>query len=195
MPERGGPAARIVSSANRGRALEELVEWANELYRRRRVAVVHRVPAAWVPIRDARGKIVSAKVEKKAAVDFLGHVLLPGGALPLAFDAKEVSRGSRWPLENLKAHQYEYLRDCALTGALSFVLIAFWEKDQFFVLPFPVLEDRWGAWRSGGPASVRAGDEGLVPVTFPDYLSFLFEGGCKECSRGRISWPGPRPAF
>jgi len=56
--------------ANRGRALEELVELSNERYRQQGIAVVHRVPAAWLPIRDARGRIVSAKVEKKAAVNY-----------------------------------------------------------------------------------------------------------------------------
>ncbi|MGB9825040.1 MAG: Holliday junction resolvase RecU, partial [Desulfofundulus sp.] len=111
---------------------------------------------------------------EKAAVDFLGHVLLPSGPLPLVFDAKEVSRGDRWPLSKLEQHQYEYLRDCALTGAFSFVLIGFWELERFFVLPFSELERRWTAWKNKtGPASVRAGEPGLVEVRFPGYLSFL----------------------
>lgn len=166
--------SQVISFANRGRALEDLVEWANERYRCQGTAVIHKVPTAWIPIRNGQGKIISAKVEKKASVDFLGHIRLSGGsALPVAFDAKEVSRGNRWPLSKLEPHQYEYLRDSDFTGAFSFVLIAFWEPKQFFVLPFSSLEKRWNSWKSGGPASVRAGDADLIAVVFPDFFGFL----------------------
>jgi len=166
--------AKAVVCANRGSSLENLVIIANAAYRSQGLAVIHKVPTAWVPIR--RGlKIVGAKVEEKAAVDFIGHAALPGGPLPVAFDAKEVSKGDRWPLSRLEQHQYEYLKDCALTGAFSFVLIGYWQLQRFFVLPFGELEKRWAAWKSGtGPASVRAGETGLVGVRFLDYLNFLF---------------------
>lgn len=159
--------------ANRGTALEELIITANSYYRCRKKSVIHKVPTAWVPIRGREGKIVSAKVEEKAAVDFLGHILLASGPLPLAFDAKEVSTGSRWPLSNLEAHQYEYLRDSYLTDAFAFVLLGFWQHQNFYVLPFPELENRWNAWKSGGSASVKAGEAGLLQVKFMDYLGFL----------------------
>lgn len=162
------------AQANRGRALEDLIITANEHYRARKKAVIHKVPTEWLPIRGHKGKIISAKVEKKAAVDFLGHVLLPSGPLPLAFDAKEVNRGLRWSLSKLEPHQFEFLKDCAATGAFSFVLLGFWEVERFFVLPFPELEKRWTSWKNKtGPASVRAGEEGLVEVGFLEYLDFL----------------------
>ncbi|MGB9848846.1 MAG: Holliday junction resolvase RecU [Moorellaceae bacterium] len=157
--------------ANRGRALEDLIELSNERYRQEGVAVIHRVPAAWLPIRDARGRIVSAKIEKKAAVDFIGHVLVPGGrALPLAFEAKEVSKGRRWPLSRLEEHQYQYLADCARTGAVAFVLIAFWEYGRFFILPFTVLGEKMDAYRRKGEASVPLGNPGTIETFFPHYL-------------------------
>ncbi|MCL6557754.1 MAG: Holliday junction resolvase RecU [Firmicutes bacterium] len=164
---------QIISLANRGQTLEHLIVQANAVYRAQGRAVIHKVPTAWVPIR--RGpKIVSAKVEEKAAVDFIGHVALPGGPLPVAFDAKEVSRGDRWSLLKLEEHQYEYLKDCARTGAFSFVLIGYWQLQRFFILPFVDLEKRWEAWKSGsGSASVKAGEPGLMEVKFLDYLLFL----------------------
>ncbi|OIQ59808.1 holliday junction resolvase RecU [Moorella thermoacetica] len=159
------------TAANRGRALEDLIEFSNERYRRAGKAVIHRVPAAWLPVRDGRGRIVSAKIEKKAAVDFIGHVLVPGGrALPVAFEAKEVSKGRRWPLSRLEEHQYRYLADCARTGAAAFVLIAFWEYGRFFVLPFAALEEKMGAYRRGGAASVSLDDSCFVETSFPEYL-------------------------
>lgn len=154
--------------------MEDLVRLANAAYRARKVAVIYKVPTEWVPIRDERGRIAAAKVERKAAVDFLGHVLLPSGrAVPVAFDVKEVRRGDRWPLAKLPAHQYEYLADCAATGAVAFVLIAFWDLPRFYVLPFAELERRVEARQSGGLASVRAGEPGLIEVRFPDYLDFV----------------------
>lgn len=165
----------LVNLANRGAALEDLVIRANDLYRFRKIAVIHKVPTAWLPIRGPGGKIVSAKVDRKASVDFLGHVLLPGGPLPVVFDVKEVSKGCRWPLSKLEEHQYEYLKDSALTGAFSFVLIGFWELQKFFILPFAELEPRWAAWKTGtGPASVKAGESGLTETGFLDYLRPFF---------------------
>ena len=165
------------SPANRGRALEDLVRVANARYRALGLAVVHKVPSAWVPLRGPGGRVAGAKVEEKAAVDFLGHVRLPSGSgwgVPVAFDAKEVSRGDRWSLSRLEPHQYEYLQDCHRTGCAAFVLVAFWEPGRFFALPFPELERRWEAWKAGtGPASVRAGEPGLIEVRFPDYLDFV----------------------
>jgi recombination protein U len=175
----------VVSFANRGTALEELIVLANQTYRNQKTAIVHKVPTQWLPIRGkkpgGKSKIVSAKVEKKAAVDFLGHILLPEGRpLPLAFDAKEVSKGDRWPLANLHEHQYEYLRDSALTGAFSFVLLGFWQYQMFYILPFSELEVRWNVWKFGGKkkgkASVQAGEQGLIKVEFMDYL-----GGVNSC--------------
>lgn len=169
-----------MSLANRGRPLELLVVQANAAYRARGLAVIHKVPSAWVPLRR-NGVVVSAKVEEKASVDFLGHALPPGSAaaVPVAFDTKEVARGDRWPLSKLEPHQYAYLRDCARTGALAFVLLGFWELRRFYVLGFGELERRWSAWKSGGPASVRADEPGLAEVRFADYLG-LMGGGWAE---------------
>lgn len=164
------------SYANRGRALEDLIELSNERYRKAGIAVIHHVPAAWLPLRDSCGRIVSAKIEKKAAVDFIGHIATESGrALPVAFDAKEVSKGTRWPLSRLEEHQFRYLADCARTGAAAFVLIAFWEYDKFFVLPFIALEEKVRAYRSGGAASVKITDTALLEVSFPDYLRLIIE--------------------
>ncbi len=171
-----------VSYANRGTSLEEVTMLANLAYRNHKVAVIHKVPTEWLPIRNSKGKICSAKVERKAAVDFLGHIFLPSGPLPLAFDAKEVSKGNRWPLSNLAKHQYEYLRDSALTGAFAFLLIGFWQLQRFYVLPFSELQLRWEEWKSKtGPASVKAGDAGLIRVEFLDYLDFLQREGDANC--------------
>lgn len=164
------------SYANRGRALEDLIELSNERYRKAGIAVIHHVPAAWLPIRNSCGRIVSAKIEKKAAVDFIGHITTESGrALPVAFDAKEVSKGARWPLSRLEEHQFRYLADCARTGAAAFLIIAFWEYGKFFLLPFASLEEKVRAYHSGGAASVKITDAALLEVSFPNYLRLIVE--------------------
>lgn len=166
---------KISSHANRGSALEELVELANSGYRNRKAGVIHKVPSKWLPIRVGK-KIVSAKITVQASVDFLGHIITRTGPLPIAFDSKEVSKGNRWPLINLEEHQYEYLRDNNQTGAFAFVLIGYWEFQRFYILPFNELERRWKAWKDKtGPASVRDGEPGLIKVEFTNYLDILFK--------------------
>jgi recombination protein U len=170
----GGEELPVFNYANRGKAFENLIILANESYRQNRIAVIHKVPTEWLPIRGQNKKIASAKVDKKASVDFLGHIKGASNSLPIAFDAKEVSKGNRWPLNCLEEHQFEYLKDCALTGAVSFVLIGFWQYQRFFILPFNELQNRWKAWKQRtGPASVIIGEKGLLEVRFIDYLGHL----------------------
>lgn len=121
-------------------------------------------------------KIVSAKITEQAVVDFIGHIFTRNGSLPVCFDAKEVTKEKRWYFRRLEEHQYEYLRDRYLTGAYSFVLIAFWDLQSFYVLPFKELDRLWKGWKAKtGPASILAGDPRLIRVNFSCYLDFLFK--------------------
>lgn len=166
----------VALHANRGLTLEKLIIQANNRYYQTREAIINKIPTEWIPIRR-KDKFVSAKVERKSIVDFRGHVVLPDGPLPVAFDAKEVSVGDKWYLRYLEEHQYEYLLAHHEARGYSFVLIGFWQLQRFFVLPFPELEKRRSLWKSGGPASVKAGEPGLIEVKFLDYLAFLRKKG------------------
>ncbi|MDI6872125.1 MAG: Holliday junction resolvase RecU [Bacillota bacterium] len=124
---------KLDNRANRGRSFEELIELANAQYRARGVAVVHKVPTAWLPLRDGEGRIRSAKVEQKAAVDFLGTYR----GRPIAFDAKHCSADRvRW--DRVEPHQAEFLTDWMNGGGVSFILVGF-QMSRFFLVP-------WGAW-------------------------------------------------
>ena len=120
--------------ANRGRLFEELITMANIQYRNKKIAVIHKVPTAWLPLRNAQGKIVSAKVEEKAAVDFVGIYSGRG----IAFDAKHSSQERiRW--DRIEDHQAQFLEEWERNGGISFVLVGF-KMDRYFVIP-------WAAWR------------------------------------------------
>jgi len=122
--------------ANRGRNLEELIIYANNQYRKQKLAVIDKVPTEWIPQRGKSGKIVGAKVTKKSIVDFTGHCQ----GCPIAFDAKHTKENNiRW--DELQPHQAEFLSDWDLTGGIAFVLVSF-NMQYFFAVP-------WLTWKTG----------------------------------------------
>ncbi|MGB4412127.1 MAG: Holliday junction resolvase RecU [Atribacterales bacterium] len=167
----------VSTYANRGVALEDLIKLANEQYRKKGIAVIHKIPSKWVPIRNKKGKIVSAKIDEKAGLDFMGRYK----HMPIAFDAKSVTKGNRWYLKNLSKHQFNFLKDWHTDKTPGFLLLGFWETEEFFVIPFDFLSQRWDKWLIGGPASFKLEElREVFPViriqqhgVILDYLSVL----------------------
>lgn len=163
--------------ANRGKEAEELIELVNGRYLARGIAQIHKVPTAWLPIRNRYGKIVSAKVDKPAAVDFLGNHL--GRAI--AFDVKSTRNKQRWSLNEISQHQVEYLENEHKINGTAFIILFFWETEEIFVIPFPYLKKKWEGRKGGtGKASISR-DELLqhfdpVRPENPNYLARVEEG-------------------
>lgn len=72
---------------NRGMSFESLIEYANRQYRQDGIAVIEKQHTLCKPLRNGTGRIVSAKYEEKATVDFMGRY----GERPIAFEAKHCS--------------------------------------------------------------------------------------------------------
>lgn len=156
------------SHANRGMALEQIIELVNQSYRRHHIALISKIPTAWLPIRGANGAIISAKVEQKSIVDFTGR----WRGRPIAFDAKE-SHEKRMRWDRIEPHQELYLDDWTGDGAIGFVLASFGEENTF-VIPWAEWKFGLQEWRSGGRASFAA--NALNPawrVNKYDYLRTL----------------------
>lgn len=125
----------ITTYANRGQELEQLLKIQNDQYTRKGIALIHKVPTEWIPLRDCNnGKIVSAKVENQAAVDFLGVYQ----GIPIAFDAKH-TKEKRISWSRLEPHQWEFLQKWEKCGGIAFVLVG-WDMKRFFVIPI----SEWG---------------------------------------------------
>lgn len=148
------------SQAAVGAAFEQLIIMANELYRRKGHGVIQKIPTEWIPIRDRTGKIRTAKVDKKAAVDFIG--VYQGWAV--AFDAKHTNNDRRMAWSRLEPHQEDFLRRFSEANGKGFVLIE-WRRKHLLVpiegwglegksLLLPEAHERWG-------------------VEMPDYLARL----------------------
>ncbi|GMA49344.1 Holliday junction resolvase RecU [Alicyclobacillus contaminans] len=139
----------MISQANRGMAFEELVEYANRQYHARGVAVIQKVPTPVKMIRRG-AQIVSAFPERKSTVDFIGVA----GGRAIAFDAKSTRIDTRFPLDNIEQHQFEFLLDWQSQGGISFMLIEFVNLREVRLLPFDVLNLHWTAMQKGGRKSI-----------------------------------------
>lgn len=158
--------------ANKGRRFEELVGYQNDRYRQMGLAVVHKVPTAWTPIRGKKGKITGAFVSQKASVDFLGV----WKDRAIAFDVKENSQ-PRWALDARFGHQLQFIRDWYMVGGVSFLLLN--QSGTTYLLPARVLIDAWERAQSGGRKSLSLAEIIACPVVFEtergpvDYLAVL----------------------
>lgn len=145
---------RLNTAANRGRFLEELVEYANQQYRAKGLAVIHKVPTAWLPLRDRTGMIRSAKVEEKAAVDFLGVV----NGKAIAFDAKQTSeKRIRW--DRVEEHQAAFLESWKIVGGQPYILVGFVAEQpaRYFMIPWAWWSDGMNGYYDGYRASKGRG--------------------------------------
>jgi len=166
-----------VSYANRGLALEDLIETANRQYFMQNIAIIHKVPSKWIPIRNKDGKIVTAKIETRSIVDFIGRYY----DMPIAFDAKSVLNEEKWYLRNLEDHQYQFLKKWETEKSKAFVLFGFWKTEEFFFVPFRYIHLKRLLWKKGGPASIKLQelrrDYPVIPLnkgrTVLDYLSVI----------------------
>lgn len=134
---------------NRGRTFEEFITYANKRYQQRGEAVIWKVPTAFLPIRNGKGKIISCKVEEKSCVDYLGRV----GSWPIAIEAKHTASNTiRW--DAVQEHQNQFLTDFMGDGeGLSLVLVSF-NLERFFAVP-------WECWRVGRDAWKEAQRKGI----------------------------------
>lgn len=122
-----------ISYANRGMDFEELINAANAQYARNGIAVIQKVPTAFIPIRDKSGKIVSCKVEQKSCVDYVGRFL----NVPIAIEAKETKQ-DKIDLNRVQPHQAEFLAKWSQNpfGGLSYVLVSFGGMQDFYMIPW-----------------------------------------------------------
>lgn len=51
-----GTYRRDASKANRGKPFEDFINFANEKYQAKGIAVMHKVPTEFIPLRGAHGK-------------------------------------------------------------------------------------------------------------------------------------------
>lgn len=145
----------------RGSTLEDFVNRSNETYLENGLALIQKVPTPITPItidKETR-HITLAYFEQKSTVDYIGAVQ----GIPVCFDAKECNTDT-FPLQNIHAHQVEFMQNFEKQGGVSFFLILYTKRDVFYYLRFEKLKEFWERAEAGGRKSFRY--EELEPEFF-----------------------------
>lgn len=132
--------------ANRGQTLEAFVRFANARYRQEGLAFIEKQNTEFIPIRNGRGQIITAKAEHQATFDFMGRYL----SHPIAVEAKNTNQDTiRW--DAVQPHQARDLDDFTKEpGTIGLVLVSF-NLENFFAIP-------WAFWSEAYDLRVRRGD-------------------------------------
>lgn len=160
----------------RGSFLEELINMTNDKYNDSHLALVQKIPTPITPINiDHKTKqITLAYFDKKSTVDYIGAVQ----GLPICFDAKECASDT-FSLQNIHAHQVEFMKEFEIQGGISFFLIYFTQREEFYYMRLSELLTFWDRSNEGGRKSFRYDElnsdfiiENVKPVFIP-YLEYI----------------------
>lgn len=136
----------------RGSTLEEFINRTNEKYLENGLALIQKVPTPITPInidKESR-RITLAYFEQKSTVDYIGAVQ----GIPVCFDAKECKTDT-FPLQNIHEHQVAFMENFEKQQGISFFLISFTKRDEFYYLRFEKLKEFWDRAQAGGRKSFR----------------------------------------
>ncbi|MBE5900696.1 MAG: Holliday junction resolvase RecU [Lachnospiraceae bacterium] len=147
----------------RGSTLEEFINRTNEKYQQGHLALVQKVPTPITPITiDKKTRhITLAYFEQKSTVDYIGVVQ----GVPVCFDAKECKTDT-FPLQNIHAHQVEFMKEFEAQQGIAFFLLYFSTRDIFYYLRFEKFMEFYHRMNDGGRKSFRL-EELEEPYFFP----------------------------
>lgn len=134
----------------RGSTLEELINQTNTVYREKGLALIQKIPTPIKPIqidKDTR-HITLAYFDQKSTVDYIGAVQ----GIPVCFDAKECSADT-FPIANIHAHQVAFMKEFEKQGGISFLILYYTGRDEFYYLTFQDMEDFYRRAEEGGRKS------------------------------------------
>ncbi|MBO1513231.1 Holliday junction resolvase RecU [Metabacillus bambusae] len=138
-----------MSYANRGKALQILVEHTNNVYKHKGWAVVDEIPIP-ITITEDNGRYIKGYKKNKSTVDYVGIAHGRG----IAFDAKSTQINTSFPLANVHEHQVEYLKKFKDQGGIAFFLIEFEKLKEFYFVPITFFQHYWEAAKEGGRKSI-----------------------------------------
>ena len=163
----------------RGSTLEDMVNRTNEKYAEAGLALIQKIPTPITPVKmDKESRqITLAFFEQKSTVDYIGVVQ----GIPVCFDAKECAVDT-FSLQNIHAHQVEFMHQFEKQGGIAFFLIFYSHKDLLYYLPYEMLRFFWDRAQEGGRKSFRFEElnpEYIIPkhqgILVP-YLDILKKG-------------------
>jgi recombination protein U len=140
-----------MAQGKRGKPLENAIEYTNNIYKNKGVALVDKVPTPWnVSYNRKTGKVFKAFPQKKGTVDFIGISHGRG----VAFDAKSTNNSTSFPLGNIEDHQIKYLLNHKDQGGIAFIIVEFANYGEHYFLTIDELNEWWVASQNGGRKSI-----------------------------------------
>ena len=134
----------------RGSTLEDFINLSNEKYLSSGLAVIQKIPTPIKPIKidkDSR-HITLAYFDQKSTVDYIGVVQ----GIPVCFDAKETTVDT-FPLTNIHPHQITFMENFEKQHGISFIILCFSARDEFYYIPFCDIIKFWLRGENGGRKS------------------------------------------
>ncbi len=135
--------------------LEEAINQSNAYYLNNNIAVIHKKPTPVQIVKvdyPSRNKAVikEAYYKTPSTTDYNG--IYKGKYID--FDAKENHNKTAFPLANVSAHQVEHLKNVQEHGGIAFLLVAWNKYNEYYLLPFDVLNEYWEASLKDGRKSI-----------------------------------------
>ncbi|HAN10282.1 MAG TPA: Holliday junction resolvase RecU [Clostridiales bacterium] len=157
----------------RGSLLEEIINMTNEIYRKKGIALIQKIPTPIKPMEmDKETRTISlGYFEQKSTVDYIGIAQ----GISICFDAKETSQGSL-PLQNIHKHQMDFMQDFEKHDGVSFILVYFKKYTKYYLLPFEKLKKYYDAKENGGRKSIpysEFGEELEIKISNNAYVNYL----------------------
>lgn len=136
----------------RGSGLEDMLNLTIEQYRNKKLALIQKVPTPITPVRiDQQSRhITLAYFDAKSTVDYIGVVQ----GIPVCFDAKECATDT-FPIANIHEHQVAFMEDFEKQDGISFIIIYYTSKHEFYYLPFKKIKEFYDRSINGGRKSFR----------------------------------------
>lgn len=152
------PKKRVVkktSMSNLGMTLESDIEITNQFYLETKRAVIYKKPTpvqvvnVSYPSRN-KAKITEAYYKTPSTTDFNGIYR----GYYVDFDCKETQSATSIPLANVHDHQVKHLRQITEAGGIGFLIVCFKAHNEYYYLPFEVLERCYNNSLKGGRKSI-----------------------------------------
>ncbi len=135
----------------RGSTLEEFINFSNEAYKEKGLALVQKIPTPIKPLKidNKTSQITLAYFEKDSTVDYIGVCQ----GVPICFDAKECATDT-FPLRNLHEHQYAFMEEFERQEGVSFLIIHFTARNKYYYMRFRELKSFMNSIEDGHPKNV-----------------------------------------
>lgn len=138
---------------NRGQAFENLLDYTNQIYQNKGMALINKRPTPVKVLRTRGNRVLNGVYDRKSTVDYDGFYKGHG----IAFEAKS-TKLPRLPLSMIASHQVKYLRLAREHGAITFLIANMRDVNKTFVLPSELIFEYIENAKNGGRKSLPIDD-------------------------------------